>query len=132
MTMTSKDIDMILLDMDPGAKDSFVSMPREQQLLIIFGMGMSNSNRLAVVERRQIEFEKDARAYRIHRESRENDHSNDVMTTTDKIAEGIKKAFAQRFDAGVYFRDKILPTIISTILLALIAIIGLFMAGKLP
>src|SRR3990167_8990338 len=102
MTMTSKDIDMILLDMDPGAKDSFVSMPREQQLLIIFGMGKSNSNRLAVVERRQIEFEKDARNYRAAREYKEQNHSNDVMTTTDKIAEGIKKAFAQRFDAGVY------------------------------
>ena len=120
MTMTSKDIDMILLDMDPGAKDSFVSMPREQQLLIIFGMGMSNSNRLAVVERRQIEFEKDARAYRIHRESRENDHSNDVMTTTGKIAEEIKKAFAQRFDAGVYFRDRVLPPVLVAIVLGLL------------
>src|SRR3972149_11201852 len=132
MLISKNDIDRVLSDMDNGAKEAFALLPREDQLMVIFGMEMSNSNRLAIVERRQIDFERDARDYREKRENRENSHNTDVMTTTGKIAEEIKKAFAQRFDAGVYFRDKILPTIISTGLLALIAIIGLFMAGKIP
>ena len=100
MLISKNDIDRVLSDMDKGAKEAFALLPREDQLMVIFGMEMSNSNRLAIVERRQIDFERDARDYREKRENRENSHNTDVLTTTSKIAEEIRKAFAQRFDAG--------------------------------
>ena len=129
MLISKNDIDRLLSDMDNGAKEAFALLPREDQLMVIFGMEMSNSNRLAIVERRQIDFERDARDYREKRENRENSHNTDVLTTTSKIAEEIRKAFAQRFDVGVYFRDKILPTILTAIALG---ILYLVFGGQLP
>jgi hypothetical protein len=129
MTITKHDVDQILISMDDGARDAFSTMPREEQLLVIFGLEMSNSNRLAIVERRQIDFERDSREYRNVRETRERNHSDDVMTTTGKIADEIRRAFAQRFDWSVYFRDRILPTILTAISLGLLYLV---FGGKLP
>src|SRR4026207_2290340 len=109
MTITKEELDRILHDnLDEGAKLSFLSMSREDQLTIILAMEGSNSNRLAVVEKWQIEFQRSNNTYREKREAKESGDDN-MMSITQKMAKVFAQEIAKRFDFWTWFRDRILP-----------------------
>jgi len=120
--MDKTDIEKLLTVMDNGAKEAFISMPRENQLLVLLSIEMSNSNRLAKVEKKQIEVEIDVKQYRRQRESREDNSNGDIMNTTQKILKAISEADAKKFNYGIWFRDRVLPSVITVITLALLAL----------
>lgn len=128
MPITKRDLEKARDLMDYEAKDFFLGASREDQLTILLSMEYSNSNRLAVLERRQIEFENDMREYRKQRERREND-DEDLLGTTQKILRAIAEAESKKFDYAVWFRDRVLPQVITLITLA---ILYLTFGGKLP
>lgn len=124
------DIDRILNKLDSEQRATYSAMSLENQLLVIFSLEMSNSNRLAIVEKRQADFTEDVQEYRLKREKREVGHSEeDVMNTTQKIIKAIAEAEAKRFDFWMWFRDRVLPQIITLITLA---VLYLTFGGKLP
>lgn len=118
------DFNKILERLDDEQKKSFVEMTRENQLLVILSIEMSNSNRLAKVEKKQIDMEADVRNYRMKREQREDNNNDDVMNTTQKIIKAIADAEAKKFNWGIYFRDRVLPNILSPAILILIYLIA--------
>ena len=129
------------IQMDPEAKKAFLAMPREEQLLTILGMQSFIRSELANVKKDVIdvrsdltEFKKESRAYRVQREKQEKKmlgslEGDDELSTTQKIVREVAKAFSQRFDFWIWFRDKVLPGIVSLIALA---ILYLTFGGKLP
>ncbi len=121
------DVERLLNGMDIDAKNAFTGMERENQLLVLFSIEMSNSNRLAKVEKKQIAFEEDNKMYREKREHRESE--NDIMNTTQKIVAALAEAEAKRFNYWTWFRDRVLPSVITLITLA---ILYLTFGGKLP
>lgn len=129
MTITKRDIERAKELFDDDAKEAFLSMSREDQLIVLLSMEGSNSNRLAKVEKWQIDYERESRMYRAQRERRENHDDDDVMGTTQKILKAIADAEAKRFDFWTWFRDRVLPGVISLIVLA---ILYLTFGGKLP
>lgn len=117
-----------MVQMDPEARAVFLAMPREEQLLAILGMQQWTRSELATVKKQVIgieenlkETQRESRQYRTRREKKESDDGDDV-STTQKIAKEIATAFAQRFDFWTWFRDKVLPQIITFITLALLAL----------
>jgi len=129
MITSQKDIEKALENLDDDAKASFLAMPREDQLLVVLSMEGANSNRLAIVERWQIEFEKEARKYRIERENKENGQEGNIMSITQKMAKVVALEFAKRFDFWTWFRDRILPPIAIAFILGLLYLV---FGGKLP
>ena len=129
MITSQKDIEKALENLDDDAKASFLAMPREDQLLVVLSMEGANSNRLAIVERWQIEFEKEARKYRIERENKENGQEGNIMSITQKMAQVVAQEFAKRFDFWTWFRDRILPPIAIAFILGLLYLV---FGGKLP
>lgn len=128
MAITKSDLDKIMRNLDDDARASFLSMPREDQLLIILSMEGSNSNRIANVERWQIDFERESRVYRKQREKREGSEE-DFLTNTQKMAKIVAQEFAKRFDFWTWARDRILPPILIAICLG---ILYLVFGGNLP
>lgn len=122
--MTSIDVNQLLDRMDNGAREAFLAMNPESQLLVIFSIEMSNSNRLANVERKQIDVEVDLKNYRKKREAREDNGDNEVINTTQKILNAIADAKAKEFNWSIYFRDRVLPNILSPAILILIYLIA--------
>lgn len=129
MTITKRDLERAMENLDTDARDTFLQMPREDQLIVLLSMEGSNSNRLAVVEKRQIDFERDVRSYRRQREIREDSDSEEVMNTTQKILKAIAEAEAKKFNYAAWFRDRVLPQVITLITLA---ILYLTFGGKIP
>ena len=129
MPITKRDIERARDVLEEDAKNTFLNMSREDQLIVLLSMEGSNSNRLAKVEKWQIDFEQDARRYRLEREKRENPDEDDVMGTTQKILKAISEAEAKRFDFWLWFRDRILPGVVQLITLA---ILYLTFSGKVP
>lgn len=129
MTITKRDIERALDTLDADAKDYFLSMSEEERDAILLSIESSNSNRIAVVEKRQIEFERDVRSYRRQREMREDNDSEEVMNTTQKILKAIAEAEAKKFNYAAWFRDRVLPQVITLITLA---VLYLTFGGKLP
>ena len=127
MPITKQELQKIQDNFDPEAREFFLSMTREEQLIVLFSIGASNSNRLAIVEKWQIDFGKDTRQYRAERERLEN--GDDKMSTTQKIVKMIEEERAKQFNYAVWFRDRVLPQVISLITLA---ILYLTFGGKLP
>ena len=121
--MSKVDIQQILENVDEDARENFASMDEKAHLLVIFSLEISNSSRLAVVEKKQIEFERDYNMYRKKREQRENNHDQEVLSVTQEIAKGIKDAFAQRFDVWVWFRDRVLPVLVTGFILVLLSLV---------
>jgi hypothetical protein len=109
--------------LDDEQKESFKSMTREDQLLSIFGIEISNSNRLAVVEKKQIDTERDMKEYRKLRERRENNGDEEIMNTTQKILKAIADQKAKEFNTWIYIRDRVLPNILSPAILILLYLI---------
>jgi hypothetical protein len=128
MAITKADLERARQFLDDDAKAAFLDMPREEQLAILLSMEGSNSNRLAVVERWQINFERDNRIYRAQREQRENG-DDDVLNITQKILKAIEEVDSKKFNFFVWFRDRVLPTVMTAITLG---ILYLIFGGKLP
>lgn len=120
--MDKTDIERLLSHMDNGAKEAFISMPRENQLLVLLSIEMSNSNRIANVEKKQIETDRDLKEYRRKREQREDDSDESIMNTTQKMLKILAEQKAKEFNTATYIRDKVLPQIITFITLALLAL----------
>jgi hypothetical protein len=130
MTLNKKELEnLVAMEMDEEAKITFLSMVREEQLLAIMGMQAYIRSDLANVKKKQFDFENELRQYRIQRERREDKENNDVMNTTQKIVKAISEAKASEFNFWLWFRDKVLPGIISLITLG---ILYLVFGGKLP
>ena len=141
--MTKPDFSNIFdaVQMDEDAKKVFLSMPREEQLLAILGMQAWIRSELTSVKKAEIElrqdfheFKKESVAYRTRRERKEKNvfgdlEGDDEVSTTAKIAREVAKAFSQRFDFWVWFRDKVLPGLISLIT---IGILYLVFGGRIP
>jgi len=128
MPITKADLEKIVSSLDYDAKQYFLAMSREDQLLVVLSMEGSNSNRLAKVEKWQIDFEINNNVYKQQRESREKSE-DDVMSITQKMAKVVAQEFAKRFDFWSWFRDRILPTVITIIVLA---ILYMTFGGKIP
>jgi hypothetical protein len=129
MPITKREIEKIRDALDEDAKEAFLSMSREDQLTVILSMEASNSNRLAKVEKWQIDFEREARVYRSQRERRENSNEDEVVNITQKILKAIADADAAKFNVWVWFRDRVLPSVIGLITLG---ILYLVFGGRLP
>lgn len=140
-----------MIEMDETAKQVFMAMSREDQLFAILGMVSFLRNELAVVKKGQIgtqdevkKLREDQNHYRQVRERREKllqDQINGIFNragsmtmpgriedadeedTTEKVAAEVAKIFASRFDFWIWFRDKVLPTIILTIILGLLYLV---------
>jgi hypothetical protein len=129
------------VQMDDDAKRVFLAMSREEQLLAILGMQSFVRSEVATVKKDIIdvrqdlnEFKKETRSYRVHRERQEKkmfggEEGDDEMSTTQKIAKEIAKALSQRFDFWIWFRDKVMPAVVTAITLG---ILYLVFGGKLP
>lgn len=122
--MDKIDIEKLLTIMDNSAKEAFISMPRENQLLVLLSIEMSNSNRLAKVEKKQIDMEADVKTYRRERERREDDSDDHLLNTTQKMLKILAQEKAKEFNWGIYFRDRVLPNILSPAILILIYLIA--------
>lgn len=120
--MNKIDIENLLTIMDNGAKEAFVSMTRENQLLVLLSIAMSNSNRIANVEKKQIETERDMKEYRRKREQRESNSDDEVMNTTQKIIKVLTEMESKKFNYAIWFRDRVMPQVITVITLALLAL----------
>jgi len=131
MTMINKKEleSLVKMEMDEEAKNTFLSMVREEQLLAIMGMQAYIRSDLANVKKKQMDFENELRGYRRIREKREDEHDSEIMNTTQKIIKAITEAKASEFNFWLWFRDKVLPGIISLIMLG---ILYLVFGGKLP
>jgi len=141
-------IDMVT--MDENAKKVFMAMPREEQLFAILGMLSFLRSEVAVLKKNGIDtnadikkLKDDQRHFRLVRERREKeiqdginnvikssnlpqiviDDATDDTNTTQKIVAEITKAFASRFDFWIWFRDKILPTLLITIILGILYLV---------
>ena len=129
MPITLRELEKLRDDFDPEAREFFLTMSREEQLSVLFSMSASSSNRLAKVEKWQIDFERNSRLYREKRERRENEDDDDAVSTTQKILQAIDAHEAKKFNYAVWFRDRILPTLVTGFILALMYLVY---GGKLP
>lgn len=89
---------------------------------------------IAVIKKRQLEFEDDLVIYRRKREEKEkdNDDSIDLKNVTQKIIAEVKKELSARFDVWVWLRDKVAPQFVSVLLTIFIILMGLFLSGNFP
>jgi hypothetical protein len=128
------------VQMDENAKKVFLSMPREEQLLAILGINAWTRSELAVVKKDVVsiqadleETRRDLVSYRIKRERQEREsreYDDDAtITNTQKIAKEVAKALAQRFDFWTWFRDRVLPTVVTIITLAILYFV---FGGRIP
>lgn len=129
MTITKKDLEKLKGDFDPEAREYFLQMSPEDRESALLSMSASNSNRLAKVEKWQIDYERDNRQYRAKREQRENGN-DDAVNITQKILKAIETHEANKFNWGVWFRDRVLPVLAVGFILTLLAIV--YGGGKLP
>ena len=111
-----------LVQADRDAKQVFLSMPREEQLLAILGMISFTNSQLANIQRENIE-------YRGKRERQEQTHSDRLVDTGTKIAEGINNALSAKFGRWQRLIDSVLDKVLTLVILA---ILYLTFGGKLP
>src|SRR5690349_9766523 len=104
MPITKREIERAKDAVDDDEKETFLAMSREDQLVVLLSMEGSNSNRLAVVEKWQIDFQRDNRLYREKRERREShdEEGDDRMSTTQKIVKMIEEERAKQFNYSVW------------------------------
>ena len=116
-------------DLTEDQKATFLSMRQEEQLAALFGMLAYIRSDLANVKKEQIGFGQDLNSFK--RELR------DVRVTREKMEQErqqntdqkIDAALSKRFDFWVYLRDRILPSVITLILLA---VLYLTFGGQAP
>lgn len=107
---------------------SFLRMTDQEKMAALYDMISFIRNDVAMVKKSFIElrndfdtFQRETRSVRQMREEKEQNEE----TTIDKI----EKVLSKRFDAWVYFRDRILPTILTLIITALLYVT---FGGKMP
>ena len=110
--------------MDEEDKQTFIDMTDENQKLVLLSIELSNSNRLAKVERKQIDMDTDMQTYRKEREKKEDNNDEEFLNTTQKFMKMYKEAEASKFNWWIYFRDRVLPNILSPAILILIYLIA--------
>jgi len=116
-------------DLTEDQKATFLGMRQEEQLAALFGMLAYIRSDLANVKKEQIGFGQDLNSFK--RELR------DVRVTREKMEQErqqntdqkIDAALSKRFDFWVYLRDRILPSVITLILLA---VLYLTFGGQAP
>lgn len=115
-----------MYNIDP--KNSFLRMTDQEKMAALYDMVTFIRNDMANLKKNIIEirndfetFQRETRKVRQMREEREAEEE----TTIDKI----EKVLSKRFDAWVYFRDRILPTILTLIITALLYVA---FGGKVP
>lgn len=122
MAITKRDIEKALENLDDDLRQDFVSMSEQERDTVLLSLSGSNSNRLAKVEKWQIDYERNALSYRAQRERKENRNGDDELTTTQKILKAIRDNEASKFDWWVWFRDRVLPVIVTVGLLVLLGL----------
>ena len=105
-----------MLDFNDTERDVFRRMQTNDQVMALFDMTRYVRGEIAGMRKDLINFTMDIQNYRVKREANEED-------TTAKI----ERVLGSKFDFGVWFRDKVLPSVITTIVIAL-----LFLAFKSP
>jgi len=116
-------------DLTEDQKAAFLNMEQEEKLAALFGMLAYIRSDLANVKKEQIgfgqdldSFKRELRNVRIAREKLEQERQ---QNTDQKI----EAALSKRFDFWVYLRDRVLPGIITLILLA---VLYLTFGGQVP
>jgi len=116
-------------ELSEDQKIAFLKMPQEEQLAALFGMLAYVRSDLANIKKEQIgfgqdldSFKRELRNVRITREKMEQERQ---QNTDQKI----EAALSKRFDFWVYLRDRVLPGIITLILLA---VLYLTFGGQAP
>lgn len=101
------------VQMDEDAKKVFLSMPPQEQLLAILGMQAWMRSEIVVIKKDVIEIKK---------RQKSQTSGEDTMSTTEKINQRVSAPW-------VWFRDKVLPQIVTLVTLA---ILYLTFGGKVP
>lgn len=132
--ITKRELDeMLSIEFDWDARTAFLKLSREEQLMALLSAQAYLRGEVANVKKWQIDFQTDNKSYRKEREEHErNGDSVDVAGLTEKIAQGVQKALAQRFDVWVWLRDKVAPSLVSTAIMAIIILMGLIATGRFP
>lgn len=123
MAITKRDIEKALENLDDDLRQDFISMSEQERDTVLLSLSGSNSNRLALVERWQIEFERNNRLYREKRERMESRNGDDEVNITQKILQAIKENEAAKFDWWIWFRDRVLPVVVTVGFLALLGLL---------
>lgn len=95
--------------LDQGIK-IFKALPQGDQIAALYEMLRYIRSEIAIVKKKQIEFEGEIQTAKLYNEDR--------LDTSEKIRAILDK----RFDAFSWFRDKVLPFIIVAVLLAVFEI----------
>lgn len=98
-----------MLDFQDAERDVFRRMEIKDQSMALFDMLRYVRSEIAGTKRLVIEMQEDIKTYRVHREQSEEG-------TTQKIENALNK----RFDLGIYMRDKIIPPVLTMIVIALL------------
>lgn len=98
-----------MLDLNDTERDVFRHMDTKDQVMALFDMTRYVRGEIAGMRRDLINFTNDIREYRNKREAEEEG-------TTQKI----ERVLGKRFDFWLYFRDKIFPPVVTTIIIALL------------
>jgi len=116
---------MTLPDVEDQRK-FFTGLPREEQLGILFDMLSYVRSEVAVIKKTEIGFGQDLdnfknelRGFRRLREKKEEERGQDLLNTTEKIA----AALAKRFDFWTWSRDRVLPQVITLIIVGLLYLV---------
>lgn len=107
---------------DKDAKQVFLAMSREDQLLSILGMIAFTNSQIANMQKEHV-------SYRQERERKEVTHDNKLIDTGEKIAIGIQNVMTEKFGRWTKLADSILDKVITIVI---IGILYLVFGGKLP
>jgi len=98
-----------MLDFHDTERDVFKRMEHQDQSMALFDMMRSVRGEIAATKRAILDMQEDVTKYRRVREIKE--------SNTEQKIESI---LAKRFDFWAYFRDKIIPPILTMIIIALL------------
>ena len=101
-----------MLDFNDTERDLFKRMQANDQIMALFDMARHVRGEIAGARKDIIELRDDIKNYRHTREEKE-------QGTTEKI----KAVLNERFDFWKWFMDKVMPTLATTIILALLYLI---------
>jgi hypothetical protein len=99
-------------DFQDTERNIFRHMQATDQIMALFDMARYVRSEIAGMRKDLINFTDDVKAYRNSREQSEEG-------TTQKI----ERILSTKFDFGVWFRDKVLPSVITTIVIALLFLV---------
>ena len=132
MTKSSIEEMLALVQMDEAARLVFLSMSREEQLLAILGMEAYIRGEVAKLQKNVAQINQELGDYRMQfaefRKQRDMDNKRTFgdlqgdghQSTTQKIIMEVTKQLNSRFDWSIWFRDKVLPSMVSLLALVLL------------